>query len=503
MKKTLSFLLAIFMLLPLLVACGDDPSEPAAAVTGAPASTKAPDAPDLPDADTLDIAGDFNILVAGNWAWNDYAAEDESGTVIDTAIYRRNRYMKEKYGVDIQNEDIVKYSSAMGTGLGYNKIYTEYMAGESRYDAAMIGTYDVATLAFNGYIRDLNEINYLDLTKPYWDQRAGKELSMNGKMYYTTGDISVADNRATYVLFFSKAMVNDYGLENPYDLVRDNAWTLEKFGSLVKSVGGDDNGDGVYDKNDTFGLLTPTDTHLAILSAAGEHLCEINDQGEIELTLYNERTVNLYDRYLAIVTDHSHVYNYQYDYLTGKTGLTSSNEERIAMFNTGHALFYSHTMFYMDYLRDLESDFGILPYPKLDAAQENYGNLVSAWHSQFVCVPAMCTDTDRIGIVLEELAYEGKQRLTPAYYEKTLVGQYTRDEDSAEMLDLIFANLVYDVGIYYDIGTYKSQLTAMPRTGKSLTTIYDEHYNEAMSKIDEINAFFHQNTTEDVAAQTE
>ena len=495
MKKTLSILLAILMLLPLLVACGEQPAETTAALTE-PVETKAPDEPDLPDPSSLSIGGDFHFLVAGNWAWNDYTAEDENGTVIDTAIYRRNQYMKEKYGVNITNEDIVKYSSAMGTGDGYNKIYTEYMAGDSSYDAAMIGTYDVATLAFNGYIKDLNEIEYLDLSKPYWDQRANADLSMRGKMYYTTGDISVADNRATYVLFFSKAMVNDYGLDNPYDLVRDDEWTLENFGKLVKSVGSDDNQDGVYDKNDTFGLLTPTDTHLAILSAAGEHLCKINGEGEIELTLYNERTVNLYDKYLEIVGDHSHSYNYQYDYLTGKTGLTSSNEHRIEMFNTGRALFYSHTMFYMDYLRDLESDFGILPYPKFDKTQENYGNLVSAWHSQFVCVPAVNKDFDRTGIVLEELAYQGKKLLTPAYYEKTLVGQYTRDEESAEMLDLIFASLVYDVGIYYDVGGYKSQLTAMPRTGKSLTTIYDEHLNEANSKIEEINAFFKQNAAD-------
>ncbi|MBQ9429337.1 MAG: extracellular solute-binding protein [Clostridia bacterium] len=449
-----------------------------------------PNTPDLPDPQTLDIAGDFRFLVAGNWAWNDFAAENEEGNVVETAIYRRNALIKEKYGVNIVNEDIVKYASNMGTGDGYRKIYTDYMAGDSNYDAAMIGTYDVATLAYNGYIQDLNQIEHLDLQKSYWDQKANEDLSLRGKMYYTTGDISLSDNRSTYTLFFSKAMAKDYGLADPYELVRTGNWTLETFGSMVKAVGSDDNQDGIYDKNDTFGLLTPTDTHLAILAAADERICRISDAGQLVLTFYNERIVNLYDKYLAIVGDHSHSYNYQYSYVTGKTGLDSSNEERIAMFNTGHALFYSHTMFYMDYLRDLESDFGILPYPKLDAEQENYGNLVSAWHSEFLCVPVINKDLDRTGIILEELAYQGKKMMTPAYYEKTLVGQYTRDEESAEMLDIIFSSLVFDVGAYYNVGTYKDQLGSIVRTGNSLTTIYETYRTIAETKIGQINEFF-------------
>ena len=498
MKKALALLLACLMILPLMMACNNDSPD----VTGQGAETTASVAedenkPDLPTPEEIgDISGDFHILVAGNWAWNDYESDGTEGTVIDSAIYRRNQYIKEKYNVDITNEDIVKYSSAMGSGDGYKKIYNYYMSGDDMYGAAMIGTYDVATLAYNGYIHDLNDIPYLDLSKPYWDQRANEDLSMNGKMYYTTGDISVSDNRSTYVMFFSKNMVDMYDPDNPYDLVRENKWTFDKFAEMVKTVGTDENQDGIYDKNDTFGLITPTDTHLAILSAADERISAINENGEIELTFYNERIVNLYDRYLQVVGDHSHTYNYQYSYVTGKNGLDSTNEERVSMFNNNHVLFYSHTMFYMDYLRDIESDFGIIPYPKYDEAQEKYGNLVSAWHSQFLCVPESVQNLERTGIILEELAYQGKQLLTPAYYEKTLHGQYVRDEESSEMLDIIFANLVYDIGIYYNIGTYKDQLTSIVRNNQNFTTIYETYRLVAESKIKAINEFFAKNNAQ-------
>ena len=166
------------------------------------------------------------------------------------------------------------------------------------------------------------------------------------------------------------------------------------------------------------------------------------------------------------------------------------------MFNSNKALFYSHTMFYMDHLRDIESDFGIIPYPKYDETQDNYGNLVSAWHSQFLCVPITAANVKRSGVILEELAYKGKELLTPAYYDKTLNGQYVRDADSSEMLDIIFANLVYDVGIYYNIGTYKDQLTTIVRTGNSLVNIYETNRTRAESQLKSINDAFAANTAQ-------
>ena len=119
--------------------------------------------------------------------------------------------------------------------------------------------------------------------------------------------------------------------------------------------------------------------------------------------------------------------------------------------------------------------------------------MVSAWHSEFLCIPQNVNSLERSGYVTELLAYQGKKLMTPAYYEKTLVGQYTRDEESAEMLDLIFATRTYDVGYYYALGTYKDLIGKMPINHMSLTTIYDTYYNTAVSKMDAINKMFSQN----------
>lgn len=490
MKRTIALLLACAMLCPLFAACGkDSPDTTSDSTTASTEATRDPNAPDF-DADSIgDISGDFNILVSGNYARNDFAAENGEGTAVQNAVYRRNEYMREKFNVNITNEDLIKFNSATGSGVGFTKLYTDYISGDKTYDAAMVGTYDVATLAYSGYIHDLNAIENLNLSKSYWDQKANEDLSIGGKMFYTTGDITIIDNMVTNAILFNKDMIKNYGLDNPYTLVEDNEWTLEKFGSMVKAVGEDKDQNGIYDSNDTYGLLTWNDAMLSILGASGEKICSINND-KLELTFYNERVVSLYDKWEDIVFDQAHSYNYQYNNVEGKATPTSSwDEARIRMFDSEQALFYTTLLTTVDKHRNSETDFGILPFPKYDSNQKNYGHAVSAFHCAFVCVPTLAA-SPRVGAILEELAYLGKKLLTPAYYDQTLIGQYTRDEESASMLDLIFATRVYDVGIYYTIGDYKTALGRLYVTRSALSSLYDANLGQAEKKIDQINQVF-------------
>lgn len=489
MKKWLALFLAGVMLASALVSCGNGGDTTPASTDAAPEVVD--NQPDLPQ--DLDLSGDFHILVSGNYARNDFQSESDDGTAVQIAIYRRNAFMKEKYGVDVTNEDVVKFGSSNGSGTGFNKIYTDYMAGESTYDAAMIGAYDVATLAYSGYIHDLNDLKYTNLTKAYWDQAANRDLAVLGKMFYTTGDISIVDNLVTHAILFNKDMIRSYGLDNPYDLVHDDNWTLETFGGLVKSVGEDLDNNGVYDEKDRYGLLTWNDPMVAILASSGDKIATVNSEGKIELSLFSERVVNLYDKFEAIVFDQAHAYNYQYDNVSG-TATPSAvwNTNRDAIFTEGRALFYLNTMATVERHRDSDVDFGVLPYPKYEADQEDYGHMVSAFHSQFVCVPESAKDFDRSGAVLELLAWQGQELLTPAYYEQTLVGKSVRDEESVEMLDIIFATHVYDIGAYYDIGTYRTQLGRLFVSRAAISSMYETYKSQAEAKIAQINEVFAQ-----------
>ena len=105
-------------------------------------------------------------------------------------------------------------------------------------------------------------------------------------------------------------------------------------------------------------------------------------------------------------------------------------------------------------------------------------------------MPEIAKDYDRSGIVLEALAYQGQKLLTPAYYDQTLIGKSVRDEESVAMLDIIFASRVFDVGIYYNIGTYKNELGRLFVTRSALSSIYETYRSSAEATINAINETF-------------
>ena len=482
MKKTLALLLALLTVGASFVACGDktpDAMTSGETTTAATEPAVTEETPDLPDPASVDIAGEFNILVSGNYARNDFAAEGMDGTAVEQAIYRRNQVMKETWGVDIKNEDITRFGSAGGTGDGYTKIYTDYMAGDANYDAAMIGTYDVATLAYSGYIHDLCDIPHIDLTKSWWDKRANDSLAVRGVMFFTTGELTVSDNNVAFVILFNKDLRKAYDLDDPYQLVYDGEWTLDTFGALCKTVTEDLDQSGTMDANDRFGLLVWDDSVVGIVNAAGQRCCTIAEDGTIGLTLYNETTLAALDKYFSIIYDTQYALTYQREKV-----------DPLEMWQADKGLFWMNIMDRIPQLRGMESDFGILPYPKYEATQADYGHLVSAWHAEFLCIPQNVNSLERSGYVTELLAYQGKKLLTPAYYEKTLVGQYTRDEESADMLDIIFATRVFDVGIYYNIGTYKNELGRLFVNRSSIASIYETYRSNAEATIAAINETF-------------
>ena len=58
------------------------------------------------------------------------------------------------------------------------------------------------------------------------------------------------------------------------------------------------------------------------------------------------------------------------------------------------------------------------------------------------------------------------------------------------MLDIIFATRVFDVGIYYNIGTYKNELGKLFTTRSSIATIYETYRSNAEATITAINETF-------------
>ena len=490
MKKLLAILLLSVLVLGTLVSC---------------ASTDTTDGgKDTSSADTLDSStgGDkivineetldgyeYNILVTGNVDYNrnygsDFYFEENSNDRLSSAKQNWIANTEAKFDIKIVVEDKLKWNGANGTGLGYQELVEVDTAQEARYDHCMIGSYDVAKLAQHALLTDISTFDWINLENSWWDQVATKDLTIQGKLYYTTGDISVVDNIFTHCVLFNKEMIKSHNLDNPYDYVRNDTWTLDKFSSLVKAGS---NTDGVGDDSTkVYGLLTWNDSLLQILASADERICRVDETGSLVLTVYNERTQSLYDTYNTLALDPAYSINYQ-------TGRPSGEWDtfRKDLFDSNRALLYPTLFSTIVHHRDSKTDFGILPYPKFDDSQENYGHLISAFHSNFFCIPTIIEDSDITGSVAEYMAYMGQKTTKPAYYEDTLQGQYFRDEESSDMLDIIFASRAYDAGINYKIGSISTKIGKLhSETSSSLTQIYNASQGIAQATIDQINNDF-------------
>jgi hypothetical protein len=482
----LTALLLILTMTIAITACADKSNQTTDtnADTSDVASTTAEDTeilPDLPDV-TYDGA-EFSILISSNdeagVVKNDFAATEMNGEVINDARFTRNSTIEDKYDIDI-----VDYPTAAGAnGAGIAAIKKSVTAADYAYDAAMMAGYDTCALASNDFLVDLKTLGYIDLNKPWWDQKANADLTIKGKMFYTTGDISTADNDATYAILFNKQLVTDYKLPDYYSLVKDGTWTIDKFCESVVQVHSDLDGNGEYDTNDLFGALLWDDTMMGIVNATGDKCCTVNSDGQIELTLNTERVVTMIQKYFSVAFDKSVCLTYQRKNWDGVAAVN--------MFSNNQALFFMRLLLDVASMRNMEADFGILPYPKYDDTQTEYYNTVGSWHSVFMCVPKVQENAERTGVLLEALAAESMKTLTPAYYDISLKGKYTRDNESSDMLDIILATRTFDLGWYYQVGTYNEAVMNLLRNFKSdFSSMYAKLEKNANKQVDKLNTAF-------------
>ena len=244
-------------------------------------------------------------------------------------------------------------------------------------------------------------------------------------------------------LYFNKRIFDELGLDYPYQMVKDGTWTFDEFAKLVKSGAKDLNGDGVMDvENDRYGFqssewLSP----IAILYTGGQRIYNKNDEGIPELTLNTSKTVDIFDKYFDLMDSAGNVI-YADNIITGPD-----------MFREGRAMFCDGGLRSAQGLRNMDDNFGILPYPKF-TEDDNYSSIVNG-SAHLLIIPLTVPDAHRTGNIIEALCAIGSRDVVPAFYEQSLKSKFSRDNESEEMIDIIKDSIIYDLG-YVANGTFDS-----------------------------------------------
>jgi len=470
--RILAILCVVAMLATFMVACSDpadsqdsETTPPVSDVTtpvqsgnegtdttpGVPVDANGFEIDDLP-ADLNFEDRDFNIY---SWQptypeWSD----GESGEHIDNSLYERQLNVEERLGIKL----VIEQSA------GSNHYRREYLqrvstlvnGGDATYELIAQYSWCSGSGALQGLYADLANTEYINFDKPWWPSDIVESTRMDGKMYFATGDIAPSLIFSTFVTLFNEKLIQDYGLENPYDLVEQNKWTLDKVISMTSNFYNDDDGSGDVSADDLFGFTFWADTHTkAFLYGSGLRVVEVNGDDEYQLSdkYTGQKMQDLIDKMNAWIFDNNGV--------LFNDNLTEASD--LGAFGSGKALMGEYDMYFVAYVApNSEITYGIVPTPKYDEDQEGYyhfyGNAITTFS-----IPKTVLDTSAASAVIEALASEGYRTVTPAIFEIALKEKYAPSPKAAEMLDLIHKTIVIDVAPFYtDTMTgYKEMRTAL------------------------------------------
>ena len=442
-KKILALLLAALLTAPTLVACSEGETETGTTTTDTTntadtevvetetETTRAQIQDNLPDKD-FDGAN-FHLLTRERF-YDDFMPEELTGEVLNDTLYARNSKIMETYNVTLSYT--APACDWYAPAMAWNKtLETSVMAGDGAYD--LVAGYAAAMpyIVPKGILLNWHDVPHIDLTQPWWSEKVSDALTVNGNLFLLTGDYSLSLWDNMYSFLFDKQVALDYNIEDLYSLVREGGWTMDKLQELANIVSHDANGDGKWNENDVYGLISNFSTAIDTFQIACQmDIISHTDDGGLEVTLLSEKAVDIVEKVVKLYNDSHGAYMKDEDL----NGLNN-------MFTSDQALFYATYFDTISELRSMETDFGILPYPKLNEAQAHYASTSRDNFDLFV-LPLDIKDPEMSGIITEAMCAESYRTVVPAYYDVVLKSKSSRDEESAEMIDLIRDSLTFDFG---------------------------------------------------------
>ncbi len=415
-----------------------------------------------------------------DWETCDMIAEELTGEAINDAVYNRNTALEETMNIKITEFRMGNSPSEM--------LKQSVTAGTDDYDIVSEGLSAASTMVAQNMLVDYRTIDTIHGTEPYWDPMIYNDCAVMGRSFFMTGDISIMDNYATWCMLFNKDMIIDHGLESPYDLVDEGKWTLDKMDEMASVVVTDVDGDGKWTTEDIYGFCTEGYNNMAMWSCAGFKIMENDAEGKPYFTYNSEASIDTLVKILSIQYAPYTNMGSKSNVIQGGINKAESREQQFAF---GKCLFYYAGMINITNFREFDTDFGVIPSPKKDEAQSQYWSNYSYYNFAVNIIPTTCADLNMIGDIADAMANLSHYTLTPAYYEQTLLGKSTRDEESEPMIELILNTRNFDLGIIFDTGSIRTTICGFtgPDNIASSLASKEKTANTALEKfIEDISA---------------
>ena len=458
------------MLLPAIISCkpkDETPQGTTAATTGADAyATKLP-AKDWGGKELI-VIGTVNDVYPqlDNF---EIARDELPDDVVGKAVWERNNALKAKYNFVVKQDRTVK--SNVGS---IDPVKDSYNKGEHLYDLVFRAPQGAFVLAQEGMLWDMRETEYIDFTHPSWNAYATEQLTISGKTYVSASDLTVQNLNRSYIIWYNRELARQNNLGMLEDMVDNNTWTLDNCYNIIKSFSADTGGNGLLgDEDDSFGIAVASQEYTGVFIIGGGFRLTTNENGDIKFVEADNKTKSIIDKVVKFACNKDIAMKPERfgstDAIWPQPLITCGDEWALML----HSSLYLMDQNFLDYV---DFEYGYLPFPKYDA------------------------ETAFVGFALQALTEASTKTTHHAYYETKCKHQDAYDELCAQMLDLIFSNVVYDIGMVYDLGEYSfdkrdglySAISyTLPKLGKNTyMNVYSRKVDNAKAQLEEIISGF-------------
>ena len=488
-KQISASLLAAWLMVSSLAACSDSTGDTdTTPVTDAGTQTEVvTETAELLYSDQLtpvDYNGaEFKIQTSNNVNGMDYYilhnyADAENGEVINDALFRRDQFMEDTFNIKmVYTCDDTSSASQMATSLTKN-----VMVGDDAYQLIIQDHATVTkALAQSGAIYPLNYIDSIHLDAEYWMPELNGDSYIGNSLYYPSCMISPRYFGSLYIMMFNREIARELDLEDPYTLVNEGKWTFDKMMELgrlaVKDMDGDSKitGDGI----DRLGVAF--ESHEGFLLGAGFHFVE-NKDNVLSCGLENTALIEYIQHFTDVFTEQ------------GMYNIGNDNCDGDAVVNNGAALFLNPITFSLEEYRDLPYDYGLLPTPKYDEAQEDYIGFAQPWINAAPAIPVTVTGEtlNMVGTLTDAMVAYGYDYIKPAVYDNVIRLKGTRDEQSALIIDKIFSNVAIELSCTLWLSSYSpiNQVFTSGLGTKEITSVYAKQQKAIESELAKVMATY-------------
>lgn len=394
---------------------------------GSPASGSTGDALDA--FETVDLDG-YTFKIAEGWYYDegDTPVLEAGNSEYTDAIMERNKKIETKFHCKIEYEYVnpTNFSNLMTPRI---------MAGEKVADAMTPTLFGFGQLYTSNYLYDIGKLEAVDLSKEYWNHVYDAGARKGDAVYGISAGFANPQGR-TFCVFFNKKLIEEYKLDNPYELVKSGAWTWDKFASMLQG-GTRENGDGQWNDADFYACSGASfDAMKAFYVSGGNKMFDKTAEGKIVYGLSSESGRNATLKMKDIFNIPGGFYNPNLDF-----------DKMQKQFIDGKVLFFINGVMTSSRFRDMEDEIGVVPLPKGAADQQNYISSLDQ-NAPIICVPSTIDNPAATGTILEALAATSPA-VVKAWKDEVSVVHF-RDEESIDMFDnYIVPTMYFDIAMPY------------------------------------------------------